>query len=172
MKKTMLVMLSLGSLIMFASTSEAGRGRGHRGKGRGGMLRGDPTVLKAQLGLSDAQVAQIKAIRDAVRARTKAQRDQIRPLRKKMHALMQADVIDAGAIYAVRSQMRAIRQVLQDERFKAKLQVLQQLTKEQRDKMKLHRMKRWHGEGEGKGFGRSGRFGGGFGGNPSAGPVI
>lgn len=173
MNKMMLTILSMGSLIMFGGTSEAGQGWGKdgaqapgamqrhfRGRGHGGLLRGDPAVLKARLGLSDAQVQQVKAIGDTLRARTKAQRDQLRPLRQKMRALMQADAIDVGAIYAVRSQIHAIQQVLNDEGFRARVQMLQVLTKEQREKMKQFRGGRMHhGRGKGHGFGR-GRFGG------------
>jgi len=163
MNKSKIVILSAAAMICFTTNAfaeEAGaRGRGsfaesgkrHRFKKhrRGGLLRIDPAKLKAKLGLTDGQVQQMRAITDAVRSRTKAQRDQIRPLRRQLRALMWADVIDANAINTVREQLKAVRLLLKDERFKAKLQVMQVLSKDQRDKMqRMHRerMQRWQGK--------------------------
>ena len=177
MTKKTIALLSMGTMMLAAAPSEAWRGwagkegtvgnavgkewrkRGEfRKRARGQRIK----MMKAKLGLTDAQIQQIKAIRSDLRAKIATPRKQLQPLRKQMHSLMTADLFDAARIYAVRSQLRSLRQVITEERFKAKLQWMQLLTKEQRTKM-MQLKKGKHRRG--KFFrGSHGRFGRGFGG--------
>ena len=141
MKKTLLT-LTMGALMLAAVPAEARRG--HRGMMKGKRIE----MLKAKLGLTDAQATQIKAIHTDARAQGKVYRAQIRPLRQQMRTLLQADTINEAQVVALRSRIRSLRQVVGDQRFQARLKVMRVLTKEQRTKLMELRGKR------GKRFGK------------------
>jgi Spy/CpxP family protein refolding chaperone len=100
-------------------------------------------LLKNKLGLTADQVQQIEAIHSAARAKTKAQRQQVRPLRRQMRQLMTAETFDAAKVYALYTQIQSLRQMIKEERFKAKLQLMQLLTKDQRSTLQTLRKQRW-----------------------------
>ena len=143
MKKTMLL-LSMGALMLAAVPAEARRG--HRGMMKGKRIE----MMKANLNLTDGQVQQMKAIHTDARARSKSFRAQIRPLRKQMRLLLQADTINEAQVVALRSRIRSLRQIVGEQRFQAKLKLMRVLTKEQRIKMMELRKQRRSKRGFGK----------------------
>jgi Spy/CpxP family protein refolding chaperone len=157
-KKTMFTVLCAGALVSasaFALAQPSADVRG--GKGSWGMKRGKRfehrmDLFKTQLGLSEAQLAQIKTIRSDSRARTKGYRQQLQPLRQQMRALLQADVVNEAQVVALHQKMRSLRQVMGDERIKSRLAVMRVLSKDQRAKMfELRGKHRRHRRG-GRGF--------------------
>jgi Spy/CpxP family protein refolding chaperone len=158
---TKLSLVACTAALLSAGTATAqpyGDGTGP-GKGFRRGVRGKRTeMLKAKLGLTDAQVQQIKAIRVSQRAQCKPYREQIRSLRQQMRALLQADVINEAQIVALHAKIRSIQQVLGEQRLQSRLQVMRVLTKEQR--VKMAQSKRGFGK---RGFGKRGPGKRGFG---------
>jgi Spy/CpxP family protein refolding chaperone len=153
-KMTMLSLACTAALLVAGTATAQPYGEGGKGFRRG--MRGKRIeMLKAKLGLTDAQVQQIKAIRADQRARCKPYREQIRPLRQQMRALLQADVVNGAQIVALHARIRSIRQVLGEQRLQSRLKVMRLLTKEQRVKMAQSFGKRKRGFGK-RGFGRRG----------------
>ena len=109
--------------------------RGRRGRGHRGRLLARPAMLKEKLGLSDAQVVQLRSIRDQLRTRTTGYRSQIRKLRQQMRVLIQSEPLDGPMITIVHRQMRNLRGKMAEERFSSRLQALGVLTKDQREKL-------------------------------------
>jgi Spy/CpxP family protein refolding chaperone len=183
LSKTVLMLLSVGALVLTAgpafaqpdysgdSDGYAPQGRGGKGgqRGRRGKMHGQRMEkMKATLGLSDAQAQQIKAIRAGQRAQRKQYRQQIRPLRKQLKALLSAYTVNEAQVLAVHNQLKSIKQLVGEQRFKTRLAVINVLTQEQR--VKMMSMKRGkHGQ-RGK-WGRRGGRGRGAGngqGNPQS----
>ena len=110
MKKitTAVAVTILGATLAFAGPH--GHGKGH---GRGGH-DGFGQKLAQELGLTDAQKEQIKAIRTATREQNRTFFEQARETRQEMHAAKKANDgarIDAlkGTVEAQRAQMKQIR---------------------------------------------------------------
>ena len=111
MKKltTAVAVTLLGASLAFAGPHEGGRGWGGHGK-RGVFGK----KLAQELGLTDAQKAQIKDIVKASRDENKAFFEQARSTRKELFAAKQANdtaKLDAlkGTLEAQRAQMQQIR---------------------------------------------------------------
>lgn len=155
-KKSMLVLACTAALMLAAGAAHAQPYDGNPGKGYG-WGRGGKRIemLKTKLGLTDAQVQQIKAIHVDRRAQCKPYREQIRPLRKQMRALLQADVINEAQIIALHTKIRSIKQVMGEQRLQSRLKMMRVLTKEQRVKLAQSFGKRKRGFGK-RGFGKRG----------------
>lgn len=151
LSKTMLMLLSVGALVLTAGPAFAqpkaggdsdgfapqGRGGGWGGQrgGRGQMRGKRMEKMKATLGLSDAQMQQIKAIRAGQRAQGKQYRQQLRPLHQQLKALLSAYTVNEAQVLAVHNQLKSIKQLVSEQRFKTRLAVLNVLTQEQRVEM-------------------------------------
>jgi len=170
----LIIALSAAALLIGAGVASArGHGMGMRGGGmgmRGGGQRLE--MLKARLGLSDAQLEQIKAIHAAQRTQAKPYLDQILPLRQQMKALLQAEVVDQGQVIGIHGKLQALQQQLAAQRFQTRLKVMQVLTKEQRAKMMERSFRgkgKWGHRGKANGGQGKGRAGRGWGQGPNQG---
>lgn len=161
------LMLPIGllALLTIPSLAEArgpwgpggGRGRGGPGKmfrcGRA-LMHAHPDVLKAQLGLTGAQLKTLQAVRTnffnkRVDLRAAMGKEQI-----KLRALWDADVPNEGQVLAHMRKVRGLRGKLHEERVKAQIKVLRTLTMQQRTKLRANCAK--FGPGGGRGFGGPG----------------
>ncbi len=131
------------------------RGRGRRG-GQGMILRAPLKRLKTTLGLSDAQVSKIKALRAKHNpAQMRKLRLQKRRIRAKLHAEFleaQPNLIKIGVLH---NRMQKVRKQMADHRFQVRIAVFKILTPAQRTKLRMGRGR----FGRGRGFGRRGRPG-------------
>jgi len=151
LKRTMIGLISAAALLLVTSAAQAQpSGDGARGHHRG-MKAKRLELLKANLGLSDAQVQQIKTLRADQRLRAKPYRDQLRPLRQQMRTLLQADVVNEAQVVALHSKISSIRRMMADARFQSRLKLMRVLTKDQRAKMMQKKGKRGK-RGWGRGF--------------------
>jgi Spy/CpxP family protein refolding chaperone len=147
LKKTMLTLLCTGALVFtstaaLAQPTEVGGGEAPWRMKRAKRFERRMELFKAKLGLSEAQLAQLKTIRSDARARTKTYRQQLRPLRQKMRALLQAEVINEAQVVALHQKVRSLRQILAQERLNSRLAVMRVLNKDQRAKLFELRSKR------------------------------
>lgn len=152
-KKTLITMLSLGALMLTAAPVMAQPGPGGRGyRGQGARLE----RMKQKLGLTDDQVAQLKALRTSHRGQMKSTHDQLMALRQQMKQVLGAPVVDEAKAMTLFKQMESYKQLAHEARFKHRLQMLRVLTPEQRTKMvqmRGHFGKRGFGK---RGFGKRG----------------
>ena len=167
-------LLALGAIFFLASVAEAQHGRwGKKGRmGRRGackLMKAHPEMLKAKLGLDDAQIKKIQKIWYNKASKAIKLRAEVQQLRLKMRMLMQTDLPDENKVLTLHRKIRSIRGKMAEEKIKAKFKVLRTLTKEQRTKYramcpkgmghgKWRRMGRGGrgGWGQGKGMGRRG----------------
>jgi Spy/CpxP family protein refolding chaperone len=158
--------LCLGVLMLpaLSSVSEAqpfGRGLGP-GDGAWGpaggcpcfVLQTAPDLLKAQLGVTDAQLKRLGAIRDKLATRRV---DLLAALDKeqiKLQTLWYADLPDKSQVLRQQRNVRVLRNKLSEEHAKAHLEILRVLTRSQRAKLRSG----WAGSAAGTGWaGGSGR---------------
>lgn len=118
------------------------RGPDGRRGGRGMRGVGISPRMAEELELTDAQNAEIQAIRDALREQTSPARETVRELRTELRELWSADEPDQKAIVSKMDQMQAEKHAMAIARVEAKLQVLDVLTPEQKDEMKAIRAER------------------------------
>ena len=142
-----------------------GRGMGFGRGGRRGcgkrILFAHPEVLKAKLGLSDAQVQKVEALRTNVMTKMIKGRAEVQLLRLQKRRLMQADLPDTNKVLKVHRKMRSIRGRLAEERIKTHIRFLGLLSKDQRTKLRLKCAKRgWGGRGHHRRGGRGKGWGG------------
>ena len=154
--------LALGAVFFVASVAEAQRPFGKRGRGHRGckLMKAHPEMLKAKLGINDAQVQKIQKIWYNKASKGIKARAEVQQLRLKMRMLMQADLPNEAKVLALHRKIRTIRGRMAEEKIKGKLSVMRILTKEQRAKF---RKICGHGMGHGK-WGRGGHGKGGRGG--------
>ncbi len=157
--------LALGAIFFLASVAEAqpwgkkGRGRrGHRGACK--LMKAHPDMLKAKLGLNDAQIKKIQKIWYNKASKGIKARAEVQQLRLKMRMLMQTDLPDEAKVLAIHRKIRNLRGKMAEEKIKAKFKVLRTLTKDQRTKYRAMCPRGMgHGHGKWKRGGRGGWHG-------------
>ena len=120
-----------------------GRGMGPGGPGRGPGGPGGPggpigmlPMLGPQIGLTDAQQDQIKAIADSHRAEWKALVDRERASRDAVNDAVNADTVDDGIIRQKSAEAAFVDADMAVARAHARAEVFQMLTAEQKAKVK------------------------------------
>lgn len=132
-------------------------GHGGHGGGRwGGMEEGGPRLdkMKQELGLSDAQVQQIKAIHESSKTQSQGLRDQIKAAHDQMQKLMVSGASEAQ----LRQQHQTLQNLMQqmgNQRFETQMKVRNVLTPAQQAKLAQLKEQRMEGRGD-----RQGRRGG------------
>lgn len=142
MKKLIIAILAVavtagGTILVLGQTEGAERPekRAHarHGKfGKRGMMAGR---MFRQLGLTDAQKDQIKAIREASRENTTAIRLGMRETRKQIAELGTNGELDLGLLDQLAAQQAEYQKQMIIERQKTKVQMLAVLTPEQKAKL-------------------------------------
>lgn len=112
---------------------------------------------QARLGLTDQQVADIRALLDTQRAATRADRQGLMAARRQLHGLLDQPTADAAAIQTAAAQVKELQAKLLDHRLQTLLAVRAKLTPEQWNQWRTLR----HGMGQ-----RGGRHRGGYGFGP------
>ena len=135
--KTLLTTLSLATLFGSAAPAAAG--------GFGPPARGQRMErMRQHLGLSDEQVARVRALRTEHRQQVDSTRQQLHALRRQLRAVLSAPVVDEGQAMTLFQQMEPYRRLARETRFKHRLQVLRVMTLEQRRKLvQSHAGRRW-----------------------------
>ncbi len=133
-----LLMLSLGSTAAFAAPNPQQSLRQYSDEiaqqpGRKPGMENPERVFE-QLGLSDAQKAQIKSIRDKYQPQLTSQRQTFQQAQKELRTLMTSNA-DQSQIIEKRAQVMAIKQKLDDLHFQSMLAIRNILTPEQRTKL-------------------------------------
>lgn len=125
--------LSLGALPLMA---QAGQGRGGPGPGRGGP-GGPMGILPGlnQVGLSEGQREQIRAILDQERQSGTDPGEKVRQAEQALHAAVLADVPDAQAIEAAKAALNSAHATELDRRTELMQKVAQVLTPAQRQQL-------------------------------------
>ena len=114
-----------------------GRGMGPGGPGRGpGGPMGMLPMLGPQLGLTDAQKDQIKAIAGTHKDEWKALADRERTARQALNDLVTADAIDEASIRQKSAEVAAVDADMAVARAHAHAEVFQILTSEQKAQVK------------------------------------
>ena len=143
------LLMVLGAVNAWAQCPR-GEGRGFHGKHGPMMLE----KLKEELNLTAEQVKEIEQLHEEMMAESKPLRDQMKALREKMHKLWSEDYPNEGEIIAVQREMSALRLQLSELRTQMKLDMMEVLNAEQREKFRSmkgkFRGKRGHGR-HGKG---------------------
>lgn len=183
MKRMLSLTLSLAAFLVAGQVALAqpappppGAGPGvgpGQGFGRGScrhLLTAHPDILKAQLGVNDAQAKQIQALHKAYLAQRISDKAELDKAKLEMQTLMQEDLPDEGKVLAQHRKIHAAMGKIAEEGLKTRLKVLKVLTKEQRTKLRTlcpmdgpggfgkhgPRGHRWGGGGWGKGRGAGG----------------
>lgn len=139
------VLLTASALLLLGGVAAAEHGwRGHGGRPPGGpghpcmalLLHAPPPMLKAKLGLDEAQIKKVQGLRDALMGkgidlRAQAQKEQL-----ALKKLLEQDLPQEAAVLAGLRKLRGVRGQLQEERVKAMLQVLAVLSAPQRAKLR------------------------------------
>lgn len=133
-----LLMLSLGSTAAFAAPNPQQSLRQYSDEiaqqpGRKPGMGNADRVFE-QLGLSDAQKAQLKSIRDKYQPQLTSQRQAFEKAQKELRTLMTSNA-DKSQILEKRSQVMAIKQKLDDLRFQSMLEMREVLNPQQRTKL-------------------------------------
>lgn len=128
-----------------------GRGMGPGGPGRGPGGPGGPggpmgmlPMLGPQIGLTDAQHDQIKAIVDSHTAEWTALADRARASRDAVNDAVNADTVDDGVIRQKSAEASFVNADMAVARAHARAEVFQMLTAEQKAKVKeMHLLERF-----------------------------
>jgi protein CpxP len=154
----------IGTLVvlfgMASAEARPGRGRHFKGKGMGMFLDG--------VTLTEAQEAEMAALREEMQEQTKGLHEQTRELHKQMHDLWQVDSPDGAAIKALQKKIHNLHGQMENISIDFRLEMLAILTPEQRAELRAQMAERAEKRGSKKGFGKGngqGR-GPGSGGNP------
>ncbi len=143
----------------------------------GMLMRAHPDMLKIRLGITDAQLAKIQAVRNNVISKRISSRAQLAQIRLKLRTLGEQDLPDEKKVLNLMRTARGVRGRMTEEGVKAHLKILRMLKKAQRAMLRAtcaqrtgwgQRGNRRWGKG-GRGFGRRGG-GRGFGGRGLGGP--
>ena len=154
MKKRLIlitVIVAAVAAVPFVYAGPGGHGRGHGMRGMHGMaFLGHLQHAKSELGLSDAQVEQLKAI-------VKETREENAPFREQMHGTIKGIATtlltnpnDVAGAQAVLDKQAAAEKLLKSNLIAAASKALNVLTPEQRTKLALHLAehgKRWENHG-------------------------
>jgi len=130
-------------------------GHGMRGHGIGHRMHGMAFLghlqhAKSELGLSDAQVDQLKAIFKETREQNEPYRDQVHGTIKTIATTLLTNPNDVAGAQAVLDNQAAAEKALKSNLINAASKALNVLTPEQRTKLALHLAehgKRWENRG-------------------------
>ena len=147
------------SLATFGFASMLGMSQAQAAQPAGDRHADKAERMCAKLACSDAQKAQIKAIRDARAPQMKAARDNLRKLHDQVKAELRKPSPDAKAIERLDAEMAAQKAALHKQRRASQLQVLALLKPDQKARLLDQMDKKGQGHGRGKGHGRGGRRG-------------
>ncbi len=140
MKRIALVTAAASMFVLASVDAEARRGRGNGPHDRD---RGAKVLRHAdQLGLSDAQIQQIRSIHEAARAQAQPLREDVDQMRSERRELMRAPVIDEAAVMQLIDEMTPVQVALRKIRARTQIEVLGVLTPEQRDMFQQFRQER------------------------------
>ena len=152
--------------VAIAAFSAVQAAPGGRGDGRGQHDHEKHLQkMKKHLGLSDAQVTQIRAIHKKYEPQHKELREKLMNARQEMHSMIMDDTADRGAVKAKMQEASATKVELRMVMFDQHREVRALLNPQQRAKLRKHmedRRKRFHkgmGKGKGKGMGHGGPCG-------------
>lgn len=148
-----LSLLIAGAMFVFGQTAAPGgekfdghdkkfRGPRHGGPDGPGGGPGSFGPGFRELGLTDAQKAQVKEIMDANREKTAPLMDALKDSHKKMEELTANGAFDEAAVTALANEEAATMAKLSVERERVKAQVYAILTDEQKAKMAEQKAKR------------------------------
>lgn len=159
--------LAAGSLTSRAWAQPQGSNSGPGGGTQQGGPGGGPEMMKKHLGLTDDQVAKLKAAMEARKSKDQPLREQMQGGMKKLGEQLRAKAADAD-ISATLEQLKTARKSMreQEDAFVTSLESF--LTPTQRAKMLMGMIRRERGGGQGRG-----RWGGqgGKSDKPGAGPA-
>ncbi len=173
---------ALGGLLLLATPvlAQPGRGMGMRGGMGGGMglagvgrcgavlLHAPSDVLKARLGLSDAQVARLQPIRTNFASKRINLQAQAQQAALQLRSYLDtADLPDQKKVLDLSRKVHNLHWQMHEERVKAQIQIMQALSKDQRGKLRAECATMGPGKGMGgPGWGGGGRRWGGRSGGP------
>ena len=121
-------MVAIGIVFAFAQRGDKGKSRfGHRGFER----------MAEKLNLTDAQKEQVKQISEASRAKVKPLKESIRANRRQLKSLTENESFDEAQVQTIANQQGAIAAQIIVEKERAKWEIFQILTVEQRAQAKL-----------------------------------
>lgn len=189
-KRTSLIAVTAGAVILLAGAAAEARGGWRGGPGRGGgggrwggphmrcarvLMHAHPDLLQEKLGLKSGQLARINRLRSNFQNKKITARAEIQRLRLQMRELFQSsDVPSNRQVLGLMRKIRAQRGRLMEERMKTHLAAMRTLSKEQRTTLRtkcpeMGRRGKWghrghHGRGRGPGGGGRGPGGPGHGG--------
>ena len=139
-------LLSAGALLLLGGVAVAKHGwYGHGGGPQAGaaghpckalLLHAPPTVLKAKLGLDDAQIKKLQGLREALMGKGSDLRAQAQRQQLALKKLLAQDLPQEAAVLDALRKLRGTRGQLQEERVKAMVQALALLTAPQRAKLR------------------------------------
>jgi Spy/CpxP family protein refolding chaperone len=148
-KRLIIITLILAALaavpFVYAAPGMHGRGGGH-----GLAFLAHLEHVKGELGLSDAQVDQIKDIARAAHEQNGQYREQIHGTLKQVATVLLTNPNDVAGAQAVLDQQAAAERQLKSNLLAAASKALNVLTPEQRTKLALHlaqRGNRWENHG-------------------------
>ena len=141
------ITLGLGSIAMAQSQAQPGDGGGHRGgrhfgRGFGPGGPGGPGLPLRELGLTDAQREQVKAIFDSHKDEFQAIGERMKTARQAQLAAVEAQPLDEAAIRAKTTDLAAVEADAAVLRAKVHAAVFQVLTPEQQEKAKTLKAER------------------------------
>jgi protein CpxP len=153
-KRLIIITLILAAVaaVPFVYAGPGGHGfRGmHGGGGHGLAFLAHIDHVKSELGLSDAQVTQLKDIAKATQEQNGEYRQQIHGTLKQVATTLLTNPNDIAGAQAVLDQQAAAEKALKSNLLVAASKALNVLTPEQRTKLALHlaeRGKRWENHG-------------------------
>jgi Spy/CpxP family protein refolding chaperone len=136
------------------------------------VVVGAPT--RERINLSDAQLEQLRAIREASFQATVTKKADLAVLKSKLRAAMTAENVDRNAVMALQSQVNAITADISNTKIASMLDARNVFTPEQRrlmhSRMLHHGMGGFGGHHGGWGHGKGGSCGGGHGHGGHGGP--
>jgi Spy/CpxP family protein refolding chaperone len=145
--------------VAFAAPPEGGRGDGPRGWSR--------ESFQEKLGLTDAQLAEVKKLRAEQKKKQIRTQADIRIAHMELRELLGAEKVDEKAVRAKAKEVAALREAAATDRVEGMLALRRVVTAEQaKHLMKMHHGRRGgHGRGH-EGRGPDGPRGGGHRGGP------
>lgn len=155
MKKRLILITLIVTAVAVAVYAGPGKHRGFGGHGMGHGLHGMAFLghlqhARSELGLSDGQVDQLKAIVKETREQNAPYRDQVHGTLKSVATTLLTNPNDVAGAQAILDQQAAAERALKSNLLGAASKALNVLTPEQRTKLALHLAehgKRWENRG-------------------------
>lgn len=141
------ILLTASALLLLGGVAAAKGGRRH-GPGGGAphgrpghpcmglLMHAPPPVLKAKLGLDDAQIKKLQELRAALMGKGLELRAQVQKEQLALRALLAQDLPQEAAVVDALRKVRAARGLLHEERIKTMIKVLGLLSPPQRAKLR------------------------------------